>query len=308
MEPAADLRISASFKGAEVISELGADLRSLVRGVSAELVGVTPLTGNGYPGYRPKAFRLTFADGRVLKGRRVATAQQAEIVESVSHALADRGVPRVVARSGAAFLSDWIDGEPLRSGHVDAAVLRRCGVLHGWTHSHPLPAPSRQFDSGRYVRRRLDLILQLAELDQDLAHAAAGIAAVHAPADFAWGFGFGDFCAENIVLRPSGDVCLVDTESLAILPCDYDLARSWYRWPMQRAERESYVEGYRAHRQPTGFDTHFPYWAITATADGALYRSRIGGPAAATVPLQRLRALVDALDRGVTAEDAIFLS
>jgi len=307
MEPAADLRISA-YEGAEVISELGADLWSLVCAVSAELVSVSPLTGDDYPGYQPKAFRLTFAGGHVLKGRRVATAQQAEMVESVSRALADRGVPRVLSRSGAAFLSDWIDGEPLRTGHVDAAVLRRCGVLHGCTHSSPLPAPARAFDSGAYVRRRLDAVAQLAELDQELAHAAARIAAAHAPADFAWGFGFGDFCAENIVLRPSGDVCLVDTESLSILPCDYDLGRSWYRWPMQRAEREAYFEGYRAHRQPTDFYAHFPYWAITAIADGALFRSRIGGPAAAMVPLQRLRALVHALDHDVTAEDAIFLS
>jgi Ser/Thr protein kinase RdoA (MazF antagonist) len=157
------------------------------------------------------------------------------------------------------------------------------------------------------LKRGLETLTGLAVLEHSLAGAAAEIAAAHAPAACALGFVYGDLCPDNIVLRASGEVCIVDNETLSIEPCDYDVGRTWYRWPMERRDRETFFAGYLEHRPLTTFFTHFPYWAVTAIVDGALFRSRRGGVAAAAAPAQRLETLVRELERGMPAEDAVFL-
>ena len=34
------------------------------------------------------------------------------------------------------------------------------------------------------------------------------------------------------MIRPDGALCLVDNETVDLGPLDYDLARTWYRWPL----------------------------------------------------------------------------
>src|SRR5262245_60766333 len=99
--PPADPPRRAKHDG-EIEGGLGSDLWSLVCEVGAKLAAAIPLAGDNYPGYRSNAFRLQFADGRVLKGRRVDTPAQAETVEDISRCLGYRGLPRVLARRGRA--------------------------------------------------------------------------------------------------------------------------------------------------------------------------------------------------------------
>ena len=298
----------------ELARQLGGALWSLVCSVGVRLDAALPVSGGTYSGYQPNAFRLQFADGRTLKGRRVDTSRQAEEVEYVSRCLGYRGLPRVLARRGRALLTEWIEGQPLTADRCDRQVLRQCGALQGFAHSQPLPAdgaapPSGTIESCRAgVERGLDALVESALLDERVGSSAAELARAYAPRGCALGFTYVDFCADNIVLKASGDVCVVDNETLSIQPCDYDLGRTWYRWPMPRSDRETYFSGYRDHRQPADFLAHFPFWAIAAVVDGALFRARRGGAAAAAVPVQRLHTLVHDFERGVAAEDAVFLS
>lgn len=294
--------------------ELGDDLSSLVRAVDAPLAETTPVYGGTYPGYQPNAFRLRFADGRVLKGRRFDTQAQAETVEYVSRCLDYRGLPRVVARRGTALLMEWVDGQPLSAGNCTPYVLRRCGALQALIHCQTLPPessyrPPRAIESWQAsLERTLDELVECAVLDPSTARDARAIAREYAPRRCPLGFIYGDFCADNIVLRDSGEVCFVDNETLSVHPADYDVARTWYRWPMPRAAREVYLSGYREHRGLETFLAHFPYWAIAAIADGARFRQRRGGAAAAAVPVSRLRALMAHLECGGPAADAVFVS
>jgi hypothetical protein len=298
----------------EIERELGGDLWSLVCAVGTQLAAATPLAGDNYPGYRPNAFRLRFADGRVLKGRRVDTPAQAEAVEYISRCLGHRGLPRMLARRGRAFLTEWIEGRPLSAERCDRQVLQRCGALQGWVHSQAVPAGNPLPASGTIeswrasAERGLRALVEQAVLDDGVARNAAEIAEAYAPRSCAWVFAYVDFCADNIVVQPSGEVCLVDNETLSIQPCDYDLGRTWYRWPMQRSDREAFLNGYCDHRRVADSLAHFPFWAIAAVVDGALFRVGKGGAAAAAVPVQRLRALVRDMEHGVAAEDAVFRS
>src|SRR5262249_41808842 len=252
---------------AEMERQLGADLWRLACSVGT-VAAAMPLLGDNYFGYRPKAFRLRFADGLVLKGRCVETPQQAETVETLSRFLGHVGLPRVLARHGRALLTEWKDGRPLTANDDDPQVLRRCGALQGFAHTqavpagaYPQPSPAGQVWQAT-VQRNLNALVESAVLDDPGARPAATIARTHPPGDCAWGFAFRGFCADTIVRQPSGEVILVDTETLSIQPCDYDLGRTWYRWPMPRASRQSYFSGYRSYRGLDDFLAHFPFWAI----------------------------------------------
>ena len=76
---------------------------------------------------------------------------------------------------------------------------------------------------------------------------------------------------------------------------------------MTRAQRAAYLEGYREHRRPAEFIAHFPYWAITAIADGAAFRVRLR-PRSAPAAVHRLRTLLRDLERSTSPEAAMYLS
>jgi Ser/Thr protein kinase RdoA (MazF antagonist) len=232
------------------------------------------------------------------------------MIEYVSRGLGFRGVPRVLARSGTSLLSQWVEGQQL-SNHCEANLLRQCGALQGLTHSRTLPgdcpSPHDIESRKRNLKSNLETLVRLEVLGANQTAKVADLAESHSPESCASGFTYGDFCADNIVRQPSGDVCFVDTETLDVQPYDYDLARTWYRWPMNPGERQAYLGAYREHRPLADFEAHFPYWAIIAIVGSAVFRARRGGPAATTIPVQRLNALIGDLERG-SAKDAIYLS
>jgi aminoglycoside phosphotransferase (APT) family kinase protein len=100
-----------------------------------------------------------------------------------------------------------------------------------------------------------------------------------------------DFCRENMVVSPDGVVRVVDNETLAVDCPDYDLTRTWYRWPMDPAQAVAYLAGYRRHRSTETLARHFPFWAVAVLSESALFRLRRGLSAA--LPLGRLRELLD---------------
>jgi hypothetical protein len=296
---------------ADLGPQVGHDLLVLIAAVKTSLAEVTPLSGAGYPGYEATAFRLRFADGLVLKGRRFRTDVQAATVEHVSRHLDHRGFPRVLARSGSALLTEWIEGRPL--GDADFGLVHQCGVLQGYMHSLPVPADSPYqprdtiHDWHARLKRRLLELARARVLDESEAGRAFDVALGYAPDAYDFGFVHRDFCAENVVVRPSGEVSVVDNETLAVDAYDYDLGRTWYRWPMSGAQRRAYLDGYQSYRSLKDFLAHFPYWTITAIVEGAVFRLRRQANAA-EAPVTRLRRLLRDLEQGHSADSALFQS
>jgi Ser/Thr protein kinase RdoA (MazF antagonist) len=137
-------------------------------------------------------------------------------------------------------------------------------------------------DAGRLVRARL--------LDETAARDAAALARASAPTSAEWGLCHGDFCAENLLIVPERGLHAVDNETICELWHDYDLARTWYRWPMDAAGFEAFLSGYRAHRQPDEFVAHFRFWTVCVLLRSAMFRQRNG--VSTEVPLARLRSLL----------------
>ena len=297
----------------EFSRQLGDDLFVLVSSVNASLVEVTPLSGVGYPGYQPSAFRFQFTDGRILKGRQFGSTARAATVEYVLQCLDHHGFPKLLARSGRALLTEWVEGQPLDPAGCNPELLRQCGALQGFMHhvSVPHDSPYQPRDTIQDWHARLEHNLdELAEarvLEKHEARRAFELAARYAPSSYAVGFVHRDFCAENLVLRPSRDICVIDDETLAIDAYDYDLGRTWYRWPMSPLQREAYFDGYHCYRSSKDFLVHFPYWGIAAVVGAAVFRLQ-KQTGAASVPVKRLRALLHDLEQGVSAGGAVFRS
>ncbi len=294
-EPRVRARARAWTSG-DPAERLGADLWALVEAQGGQLVAAAPI-GTLRSRLRPRAaFRLRLADGRVLKGRRVNDEASAVRVERLSRLLEPRHFPRLLARRGAALLSEWADGMPVPSTDNAADLCRQVGGLQGRLHrlaasaDEISPARERWHHWSRRLEQDLDVLVTSSCIDRATAARAMAMAVRGAPADVDLGLVHGDLCPENLVLH-DGVVRVVDTEDLRIYACDHDLARTWLRWPMGPAERQAYYDGYGQHRSWRGFDEHFTHWAVIVLVESASFRLRAGvgdpGPA-----LARLRGLV----------------
>lgn len=293
--------------------QLGDDLLVLVGTISSPLVEATPVSGVGYPGYQPSAFRLRFADGRVLKGRRFGSPSRAATVAYVSQHVDHPGFPQVLARSGRALLMEWVEGQSFNSADCATEELRQCGALHGFMHNVPVPDGSlyqpRDTIQDRHAKLERDLavLVEARVLDKHETQRTFALAVRSAPSSYAVGFVHRDFCAENLVRRPSGDVCVIDNETLAIDAYDYDLGRTWYRWPMTPWQREAYLDGYQCYRSAKDFLAYFPYWGIAAVVGAAVFRVQKQIDAA-SLPISKLRVLLRDLGQGIPAEELVFRS
>lgn len=275
---------------------LGDDLWALAGGVPAGLIEVVPLTTLPSPQSDRASFRLRFADGRILKGCRFEFEGDVRRVAALLPLLDPRFFPRLVASRGAAALLEWADGEPLRAEQCQEGLMEELGALHARLHDVAPPTLAGEEGSGTAgwpgrLARYLDELVALASIDQATRDRARALAWTGVPRRFPRGLVHKDFCRENMVVSRDGRVQVVDNETLAADCSDYDLARTWHRWPMESRQAEDYLRGYRRHRSVRTLERDFPFWAVAVLAESALFRLRRGIEAAA-LPLARLRALL----------------
>ncbi len=273
---------------------LDPELSELVAGVGAPLIDATLLTRWWSPRYPRAAWQLRFANRRVLKGVRFNSHGVADRVEYLLGPLGDRHFPRIVARRGLAMLLQWIEGAPLSPRRCQADVLRHCGFLHGWIHAQgpggaPATGPGSEPDWGA----RLEAAAEILARSGMLAHKAGELisqARMHLPRAVARGIGHGDFCAQNLIVQQPDRIYVIDNETLGVDALDWDLARTWYRWPMRPDQWVAYGEGYSQHRGLADFQAHFPYWSVLVLLESAVWHVA-KGTGAASIPLRRLLAL-----------------
>jgi len=273
----------------------GASLEALIReqpGSLDEAVAVSPLASSRS---RRAVFRLQFSDGRVLKGRCLETEQQAETVWRLANAhLGTAPVARIVARRSEALLEEWLFGIEVASDRDRHEHVREAGALLGRLHRAGAPhAACRRALEPRWIDDSLTAgALVRAGLDGGSAREAVALARRSAPLAADWGLCHGDFCAENLLVVPTLGLHVVDNETICELWQDYDLARTWYRWPMGVAAFAAFLDGYREHRETAAFLAHFQFWAICALLRSVSFRLANG--VSAELPIHRLQALLRA--------------
>lgn len=284
-------------------ARLGPDLAALVREVSVPLVRAVRITGLPSRVLARATFRLDFLDGRRLKGRRLDGQADAERIATLAGLLGLPALPRVLARRGAALLEEWVPGASLDRRRPDRETLRRAGVLLGAIHragrrglgSHPAPPGIAPSPAERLaaIDQGLGALARAGVLSAAAAGRLADAAHRHAPSRPATGIIHRDFCAENLVVDRAGRPHAVDSGTLALDALDFDLARTWYRWPMTSAARAAFEVGYATHRSLRSYRTHFPFWGIAVLVDAAVFRHQARTPGR-RAPLRRLAELLGA--------------
>jgi aminoglycoside phosphotransferase (APT) family kinase protein len=275
---------------------IGAQLLGLVEACGARVSGAKELTTLPSPVVERAAWRLELDDGRVLKGRVFPLASDAERFRELHACLPQPGFPRLLGQSGRAVLLEWVPGEPAPPEPCPA-FLRRCGRLLGRLHAAALPtgAPARLASDATHLPR--DLGAELRELAAAGALGAeealrlAALAERDRPAHAERGLAHLDLAPDNVVVDAAGDPWLVDNATLCIAPLDYDLARTFYRWPLRAEQRAAFLAGYRELRDPSGFETARGYWSLCAALQSALLRTRRRSGAVG-VPVAELRRLL----------------
>lgn len=260
----------------------GSDVVALVGGLGSPIAEIPRMTAMPPDGSGRVSFVVHLEDGRRLKGRRVASAAEAERLEALSRALDHLTVPRVISRRGRALMLEWIDGRPLTPDRWTPEVLRRCGALQGALHvtvSPPgLPNRPDRLPPGweEQLQARLGTLVREGYFSKAAGARAHRMALDHAPGDAERGCAHGNFCADRLVVHPSNRVYLVDTDSIALDALDYDLALTWCLWPMSPGQRQAYLDGYSEHRSPATFSSHMMFWITLAKLEPA----RAGQPVA----------------------------
>ncbi len=266
--------------------DLGDSLATLVAQRESPLIKVTEVTAWRAPSRsRRRAFRLDFADGTTLKGRRLVSEEKAERVVSmlaVAGAALPGNFPRVIAQCGDALLLEWIEGTPLNAlRDVSTETLRRAGALLGALHLVSGEAaergrPTTMDDLRERRQRAADALVHSGALAATRAERALQAAAANAPTSPPEGLIHKDFCGANLVTTPSGRLACIDNPSLGIGPLDLDLGRSWYRWNLDTESWRSFEEGYGCHRSPEEFRRHAAFWKAHVLLVAAERRQRRG--------------------------------
>jgi hypothetical protein len=280
------------------VVRMGEDLATLLRETGSAPRQVTPVTDLPSPVLGRATFRIELTDGRVVKGRRFDRPAHAESLVRLTGLLGLECLSQVLARRAAATLEEWVPGPTVEDLPRTPDLLEACGTVLGRIHACPAP-PSDLAKAPSVALRRTVAEEQVAALERlglvppRLGREVRAIVAAEAPATATAGVVHRDFAPDNVVVGPAGRPVAVDNTTLAIDLHDFDLGRTWYRWPMTAEEWTAFAAGYRRGRSPDAFAAHFRFWTAAALVDAALFRhdARTGG---VEVPLARLAALVHA--------------
>lgn len=270
------------------------DLRDLL--AALPVLRIAPVTSLAGANSARASYRAELRDGGSVKARRLSDPFEAERLAHLTRHLRSPQVPEVLAQRGAAVIEPWIEGSPLDGLASDLPRMSACGALLAAIHTAPPPADAagRIADAREERRARLDqnmrALREMNAIDDGAAQEIAALASAPPKAP-AFGLIHGDFCAANLVETRDGRIVTIDNETLRLEALDYDLARTWYRWPMNADEANAFLDGYRGRRDPADFLRGFRYWAACALVDAAVFR-RGAGTGDPDLPLRRLDGLL----------------
>ena len=279
---------------ADLPAQLGEDLIALIHRCNVPVQTTESLDRLDTPSHRSAAFCLLLADGNLIKARRAWSAERAAQISYFLVHLCELGFPRLLGTYKSALLLEWVYGENL-SNPVNVEQLRKAAQLQGQLHRTPVPddCPYHcQTDINHFATRIIWSLRKLCDsgaLTVSETEVLLSIAISKRPQEAEVGIIHTDLCPDNLVISSDGRLRSVDNESLQIGYLDLDLARSWYRWPLDKKLGIHFLASYSQFRACNTFRAHFPFWFIAVLLDSAIYR--LGSPSKTWLtPVSRLQA------------------
>lgn len=263
---------------------------------SAGLCGVAAVPVTGLPGTSAATFRITLADGNLVKVRRCTRPERLRRAAALLQALNHDQLPAVRFLAGRIAIEDWIVGTPLGERALSPGHLDRAAALLADLHTTPSLAGQALLKSRTTRPLRQQAELHLARLEAAAAltpKQCRNLSALlhrHDPGRAVVGLTHNDFCGENLVERDGGKLYAIDNEGLRLGFLEFDLARTWYRWSLPDEAWQRFLSGYST-RCAEPIAANAPFWRITAVVKSAFVRVIRRKTALADVPLRILRAL-----------------
>jgi aminoglycoside phosphotransferase (APT) family kinase protein len=269
------------------------DVEAVLDALGSHPVDIVPITTLPSPVLERGTYRVRLSSGATVKVSLQAQEDRAAVVATMLRLARHPHLTELLGHQRRAIVTEWVEGE--WPSTVTPQLLETCGGVLGSLHTIQVPAsfrPNRNLTGWRWtLRDQLRKIVEAGLLEPAAAADLIALAEGAAPPGMNVGFTHRDFCPANLVIDCAGLVRAIDSDSMAFDPCDYDLGRWWYRWPMDRADRESFLRGYARHRDPSGFQRHFVFWMVLVLVESALFRisGRTGGE---ETPVEGLKALL----------------
>lgn len=276
---------------------MGEALWSLISAVGTPLVEVEQI-GSRAPDDPRSTYRLRFADGSTLKGRRFPSVERATLVWRIHASAAAPFLARAVAHEGDALLEEWAEGVSLAQGQVSERLVEEAGRMLGVLHMSQVPATDdlafEPFDGPTWARKTADNVRTLERhglLASGRAEWLMAQVMSDQPDDVPMGIVHRDLCPANLLVNTKGRLVSVDNGTMTLGALDHDLYRVWYRWPMTPLERAAFNRGYREHRDAGIPERPSRFWATAVIVNSARMRLALSERAAVEA-LRRLEAVV----------------
>lgn len=269
-------------------SEINENLIILISEVGFELRDIKSLTSITADHMVRKSYSIEFTNGVILKGRVFESEYDAFKVSNLWKYLSIEHFPKLISSKSNVLLLEWIGGETLCDLNYDLPldVYRLCGDIQGRVHitkadKEDIHSCSKytELKVSDAVERTIKDIKELFKygiIDQQKMEILTNYLENHAPENLQIGLILGDFCPENIVINDSGNIYIIDNEKLSIDSYNYDLARTYYRWPMSKDQLRAYIEGYEEHRSYESFRKYCSFWIIKVIVKSVLFRLKCG--------------------------------
>lgn len=249
---------------------------------------------------RCPSYRVELCDGRTVKARCLLDESRAEQTQQLRDAVTAGAFPPVLLRHGRVFVEPWVEGTPLSAGAVAEAQIAAAATLLAQVHAVEEVAGLKvrsERATTEWLERtsaRLELLAARGAITEDCFQTLHGAQRRSDAGTARVGVIHGDFCAENMVVDPAGDLFVIDNEDFALDALDYDLGLTWNRWPLPEPDFAFFLQTYaRQARRTVGPLT---FWKIAAVAKSAAFRVQLfpEGAPAAIARLERLAADLEA--------------
>jgi aminoglycoside phosphotransferase (APT) family kinase protein len=278
------------------------DLSDLVAANALSVAKLEMLTTLPSPKMSHASFKAICHDGQTVKLRQVETADQAARVVAIRAQLPDAHFPRLLAISKSAMIEEWIPGRSAVEDRYDIGLLQEAGSLLASIHCAAPPkysfAKLRTIsDRMRRMERQTGDLLDRGRLTEEDVAAIMELAQFHRPETLDAGIVHRDFAAENLVIGDDECIWIVDNETMTYDAFSYDLARTWYRWPLVGQAITHFLTGYQRIRSAENFERHFVFWTLSAIVDACLFRAK-AETQNQNVPMLMLRDLINNHDAG----------
>lgn len=282
-------------------SDINKELLHLIGDFEANIVSIKNISSIFSSNIDKGSYKLILEDGQTLKWRKFEALYDAERVYSLWKHLNPNNFPRLIRRYETSMLLEWVEGTNLSSENILPLTYKRCGELLGKMHLAKITTDEiENFTkyTPKNTKEAIELILgyttniysQGTVNDKEI-DIIKKLVNKYSPQSFEMGLVLADLCPENIVTKKSGDICIIDNETLSIDSLDYDLARTFYRWPMNGDQKKAFLSGYETYRSAQSYSNHYYFWDIRVLVKSILHRTRAKANNAA-VPIDKLKSLL----------------